>query len=66
MTITTRTVSSVDHPIAASLQTLPLPVFPVRRERRDRDFGIGYGSSSGYVSNRRYATNWGAPRFRFA
>jgi hypothetical protein len=25
------------------------------RIRRERDFGVGYGNSSGYASNRRYA-----------
>ena len=25
------------------------------RIHRERDFGVGYGSSSGYASNRRYA-----------
>ena len=35
-----------------------------RREPRSRDFGIGYGSSSGYFSQRRYSGNAFAPRFR--
>ena len=39
---------------------------PVRQIRRERDFGVGYGSSSGYASNRRYTTEWAPPRFRFA
>ncbi len=26
------------------------------RIHRERDFGVGYGSSSGYASNRNYAT----------
>jgi len=26
------------------------------RIHRERDFGVGYGSSSGYASNRSYAT----------
>lgn len=34
-----------------------------RREHRTRDFGIGYGSSSGYATARRYADNWGNARF---
>lgn len=38
---------------------------PARREIRSRDFGVGYGSSSGYFSRRRYAGNAFAPRFRF-
>ena len=36
-----------------------------RREYRERDFGVGYGRSSGYATNRRYAVAWtGLPRFR--
>jgi hypothetical protein len=32
---------------------------------RERDVGIGYGNSSGYASERRYARDWtGQPRFR--
>jgi hypothetical protein len=37
-----------------------------RRERRERDFGIGYGSSSGYASAKRYVNDWGLTRFRCA
>ena len=39
---------------------------PVRHLHRQRDFGVGYGNSSGYASNRSYASNWVQPRFRFA
>lgn len=39
---------------------------PVRHVHRQRDFGVGYGNSSGYASNRSYASNWVQPRFRFA
>ena len=39
---------------------------PARRERRARQFGAGYGSSSGYASGRRYVNDWGLTRFRFA
>ena len=39
---------------------------PARRERRERDFGIGYGNSSGYASERRYVNDWGLTRFRCA
>jgi hypothetical protein len=47
----------------------PTPVIPVpaapRREYRERDFGVGYGRSSGYASVRSYAAPWnGQPRFR--
>jgi hypothetical protein len=31
---------------------------PTRREYRERDFGIGYGRSSGYASQRQYASGW--------
>jgi hypothetical protein len=34
--------------------------------RPERDFGVGYGRSSGYTTTRRYASNWAPPRFRFA
>jgi hypothetical protein len=50
----------------------PLATVPYARARRpvgarpERDFGIGYGRSSGYASLRRYASNWAPPRFRFA
>ena len=38
---------------------------PARREYRERDFGVGYGRSSGYASDRRYASAWnGAVHFR--
>ena len=39
---------------------------PVRHVHRERDFGIGYGSSSGYASDRRYVNDWGLTRFRCA
>ena len=50
-----------------SPQQRPVGTTPVapRREYRERDFGVGYGRSSGYASTRRYATAWnGEPRFR--
>lgn len=36
------------------------------REPRERDFGTGYGRSSGYASARRYVNDWGLTRFRCA
>ena len=49
--------------LALSSRTLrPLPVF----ERRERDFGVGYGNSSGYASDKRYAPADRDTRFRFA
>ncbi len=32
---------------------------------RARDFGIGYGASSGYALDKRYTSDWGQARFRF-
>ncbi|RZA21946.1 MAG: hypothetical protein EOP93_01580 [Lysobacteraceae bacterium] len=34
------------------------------RIHRERDFGVGYGNSSGYASNRRYASSEGGSYFR--
>jgi hypothetical protein len=36
------------------------------RIHRERDFGVGYGSSSGYASAKRYTNDWGLTRFRCA
>ena len=30
---------------------------------RERDFGIGYGASSGYALDKRYTSDWGQARF---
>lgn len=38
---------------------------PARRERREREFGTGYGNSSGYAGTRRYVQDAGLHRFRF-
>jgi hypothetical protein len=38
----------------------------IRHLHRERDFGVGYGNSSGYASNRRYTTEWAQPLFRCA
>jgi hypothetical protein len=32
---------------------------------RERDFGIGYGASSGYAPEKRYTSDWGQACFRF-
>ncbi len=63
-TLTSRTA----HPASSSSLTATPAQLPAgnqtsRREHRARDFGVGYGSSSGYASGRRYAANWGNPRF---
>ncbi|MDQ3269237.1 MAG: hypothetical protein M3Q11_03425 [Pseudomonadota bacterium] len=39
---------------------------PSRPQRRERDFGIGYGTSSGYASARRYIGENGPRMFRCA
>lgn len=39
---------------------------PTRHTHRERDFGVGYGNSSGYANTRQYASNWAPPRFKFA
>ena len=50
-----RPLRPVEPPLAA----------PTRREYRERDFGVGYGRSSGYAAQRQYVSAWnGQPRFR--
>ncbi len=60
---------NVQHPSVPYPE--PVQDRPVRHRRpqlkpRERDFGIGYGKSSGYASNRRYASDWVQPLFRCA
>ncbi|MEZ0471823.1 hypothetical protein [Luteimonas salinilitoris] len=61
---------NAQYPIAdrrdSARTSAPAKASPIRREHRVRDFGVGYGNSSGYVSNRRYASASITPRFRFA
>ena len=41
----------------------PQPARPARRAvYRQRDVGEGYGNSSGYASERRYARDWAGPQ----
>lgn len=49
-------------------KTVPHPTQSLTRRppHRARDFGVGYGSSSGYASERRYTTEWSQIRFRLA
>lgn len=47
-------------------QTDNIVPLKARREHRARDYGVGYGSSSGYASERRYTNDWGLTRFRCA
>lgn len=53
---------------AASARTTPAARLPVHAPRyRTRDFGTGYGSSSGYAASRRYTPgSQPAARFRLA
>ncbi|MDR7100278.1 hypothetical protein J2X04_002659 [Lysobacter niabensis] len=52
---------------ADSIKSAPAtPVAPVRHLHRERDFGVGYGNSSGYASNRRYSSSAFQPLFRCA
>ncbi len=60
----TSTHATTNVPSSAS-QALIDAVAKARLMRRERDFGIGYGRSSGYGLDRRYTSDWGAPRFRF-
>ncbi|HVI59611.1 MAG TPA: hypothetical protein VM619_12185 [Luteimonas sp.] len=62
MTTTTR-------PSAKSFPRVPQPAVvaaarPAYHQYRARDFGIGYGRSSGYASGKRYVDNWGNARFQ--
>ncbi|GAB3746717.1 hypothetical protein [Lysobacter olei] len=41
-------------------------VTPIRHLHRARDFGVGYGNSSGYASQGRYTPAWNQPHFRVA
>lgn len=52
-TVTTFNRRSTDRPGTSIPNTAPLA--PTRRAYRERDMGIGYGRSSGYASERRYA-----------
>ena len=56
-------------PITSARQTQATRIPTTARtpyERRERDFGVGYGNSSGYASARRYTRDWGNERFRVA
>lgn len=61
-----------NQPSAAAVITAPssgastAQPAPARRLHRERDFGIGYGNSSGYGRDRSYTSNGFAPLFRCA
>jgi len=49
-------------PVPSPLPRPGLAAAPVIRYR-ERDFGIGYGASSGYALDKRYTSDWGQARF---
>ena len=53
-------------PTTAARAPLSVALSPRPVELRERDFGVGYGRSSGYAAARRYAPDAALPRFRFA
>ena len=61
MTTSTRSVQSAMRPNNRPLRQATTTETPARREYRERDFGVGYGRSSGYASDRRYASAWNGP-----
>jgi hypothetical protein len=59
------------HSHALLAPRTPAPVLPASGPAhlagpryRARDFGTGYGRSSGYAAERRYTSDWGQARFR--
>ena len=51
-------------PLRPSASPRPgLAAAPVIRYR-ERDYGVGYGASSGYAADRRYASDWASAPFR--
>jgi hypothetical protein len=51
---------------SASKSAPVAPSAPARQQYRERDFGVGYGSSRGYASHRRYSNSGFQPMFRCA
>lgn len=64
------TTATTDRTVPTPTPTPTARVVPfnlsARPGPRERDFGVGYGKSSGYASDRRYTTDWAGPRFRVA
>lgn len=57
-----RTAESQRHPVLAPPVAVPRPRIGFRE--REREFGVGYGSSSGYASGRHYTGSNPAEPFR--
>ena len=54
-------------PITSARQTQATRIPATARtqyDRRERDFGVGYGNSSGYGTEEHYVHPWGPDRFR--
>lgn len=60
MNVSPRTPVLQTLTLARTLRPLPAS------ERRERGFGVGYGNSSGYATDKRYTPASGDTRFRFA
>ncbi|QNP41936.1 hypothetical protein [Lysobacter solisilvae (ex Woo and Kim 2020)] len=58
--------SQPSNPAAAAVAALGAAQAAPRHVHRERDFGVGYGNSSGYGRDRRYTSNGFAPLFRCA
>ncbi|MBZ4038143.1 hypothetical protein [Novilysobacter selenitireducens] len=61
----------IDRPAIAAAKAAAIPVSQLQAQdrrlvHRERDFGIGYGRSSGYGCTRRYATLSNQRLFRCA
>ena len=59
-------VVTIQNRTADSAKPAQAVLFTPITQRRERDFGVGYGKSSGYVSTRRYASSPFQPLFRCA
>ena len=59
---TIRTLPTTPQPMPS--QSPIINAIPPRRFYREREFGIGYGTSDGYASLQRYADHRPQPRFR--
>lgn len=58
-------LSELRAPVAMlSRNTAAAQVGQTSSRYRERDFGIGYGASSGYALDKRYTSDWGRARFR--
>ena len=66
MNIATFPIRPTPNPATTTTRQAAQGAAPVRHLHRERDFGVGYGNSSGYATPRRYTSNRAQPLFRFA